>query len=233
MKRNKIIITVSALLITFITGATTMYFLYKEKYGVVRSATTALTQIINSGTLTADIVDAAYTPVASPSFALSSKNFSFSCQSSTGTLGTASQQLYVQNPDAADSGWTLTIAATSGPTAYWDSTVDYDYNDATSSGCTDGADADSLAGQMTIDASAGTLAVGSCNSCTINNITKGSSAEFAETSVDSITLLNAAAGSDDIGDWKLTGVAITQTIPGEQPAASDYSINLTITVTAV
>jgi len=236
MKRNQIIVIVSVLLITFITGVTTMYFLYKEKYGIVRSATTALTQIINSGTLTTDIVDASYVPVSSPSLAMSAKNFSFSCQSSTGTLGTATQQLYVQNPDAADGGWTLTIAATSGPTSFWhsnSSSASYDYNDSTSSGCTDGDDTDSLAGQMTIDASSGTLAKGNCASCTVTNITKGSQASFAESSVNSITLLNAAPGSDDIGDWKLTGVGISQTIPPEQPAASDYSINLTITVAAV
>jgi hypothetical protein len=47
---------------------------------------------------------------------------------------------------------------------------------------------------------------------------------------DSVTLLTAAAGSDDIGDWTLQGVSILNTIPAEQPAASDYDINMTLSI---
>lgn len=232
MERRSIVLVISCSLIMFIIGGLSVLFFVEEKYGSVRSATTAITQIINAGTLTADIVDAAYAPVASPSFAMSTETFSFACGSSNGTLGTSSQQLYVQNPDAADGGWSLTIAA-SAPTVLWDSAgTDYDFNDPTSSGCTDGADTDSFAGQMTLDASGGTLAVGACSSCTVNNITKGSSAAFSEGVLNSVTLLTAASTSDDVGDWTLQGVSVTQTIPPEQPAASDYSISLTITATA-
>lgn len=200
---------------------------------VLASATSNFTQTINAGTLSVDIVDAAYATVASPSFALAARTFSFACQSSTGTFGTATQQLYVKNPDASDSGWTVALAA-SAPTAFWDSAgTDFDFNDPTSSGCTDGADADSLKGQMSIDPSGGTLAVGACSSCTATGVSKGSSSAFNQSTVDSITIMAGAAGSDDIGDWKLTGVAISQTIPGEQPAANDYNINLTLSITAV
>lgn len=52
-------------------------------------------------------------------------------------------------------------------------------------------------------------------------------------SVDSVTVVSGAAGSDDIGDWKLSGVAISQKIPAEQAAASDYDINMTLSVVAV
>lgn len=234
MKTNKLILLVSAGLITFIAGGVSVYFLLNENYGIVRSATTALTQVINAGTLTADIVDASYQPVASPSISMSSQTFSFACGSSTGTLGTATQQLYVQNPDAADGGWSLTIAASS-PTAVWDSAgTDYDFNDPQSAGCADGgSDTDTVAGQMTINASGGTLATGACSTCTTSNITKGTSASFAKGTLNSITLLTAASSSDDIGDWTLQGVSISQTIPGEQPAASDYDISLTITATAL
>jgi hypothetical protein len=117
--------------------------------------------------------------------------------------------------------------------AVWDGSVaDYDFNDAGGSGCTDAGDADSVGGQMTVNAAAGTLSTGSCSSCSTSNISKGSSTAFVSGTTNSITILNASASSDDIGDWGLTGVSISQTIPAEQPAASDYNINMVLTVTA-
>lgn len=54
--------------------------------------------------------------------------------------------------------------AGSATTAVWDSAgTDIDFNDAGTSGCTDGGDADSLAGQLTVDPSGGTLAAGQCS----------------------------------------------------------------------
>jgi len=202
---------------------------------VLASPTSNLTQTISAGTLSVDIVDGSYVAVGSPSVALAAQTFSFACQSSTGTLGTASQQIYVKNPDAADSGWTLSIAASS-TTDLWDSAgTDFDFNDPGTSGCVDdGAttDVDSLGGQMTINASVGTLAAGACSSCGVTGITKGTSSAFVEGTTNSITLLSAANTSDDIGDWTLQGVSISQTIPGEQPAASDYDINLVVSIVA-
>ena len=185
------------------------------------------------GTLTTDIVDASYAPVSSPTMAMSAATFSFSCQTKTGSFGTASQQIYVNNNNGANNGWTLTVAA-QATTNVWDSAgTDYDFNDPTGSGCTDGADAgDSVGGQMTVDPSGATLAVGQCGSCTTANVSKGSSAAFNEGVTNTITLLTATAASDDVGDWKLTGVNISQKIPAQQPAASDYDINMVLTATA-
>lgn len=57
-------------------------------------------------------------------------------------MGTATQKIYVQNPDAADNGWTMSLAAAT-TTASWVGTGgSMDFNDPTSIGCTDGADAD-------------------------------------------------------------------------------------------
>ena len=54
--------------------------------------------------------------------------------------------------------------AGSATTAVWDSAgTDIDFNDAGGSGCTDGGDADSLGGQLTVDPSGGTLAAGQCS----------------------------------------------------------------------
>jgi hypothetical protein len=180
-----------------------------------------------------DIVNSSYVTVGSPSVAMTAAPFSFACQTATGSFGSSTQQIYVKNPDASDTGWTIALAA-SAPTAFWDSTgTDYDFNDPTTAGCADGADADSLKGQMTVDPSVGTLTAGACLSCTTTSVTKGSSSAYNQSTVDSITILTGAAGSDDIGDWKLQGVSISQKIPAEQPAASDYNINMTLTVTAI
>ncbi len=197
---------------------------------VLASSTSSFTQTINPGTLAVDIVDGSYASVSSPTMSMNAVTFSFSYQTSTGTFGTASEQLYISNPDAADNGWVVAIAASS-TTAYWDSAgTDFDFNDPTAS-AGDGADADSLGGQMTIDPSGATLAVGQCASCTTGNVTLGSSASYSEDAVDSITIATGAAASDDIGDWTIQGISISQTIPAEQPAASDYSLDQILTIT--
>ena len=195
-------------------------------------------QTINAGSLATDILDASRNSVASPSVVMGAKTFSFNCltggNAPTGTFGTNTERIYVMNPGAANNGWTLTLAATSGATTLWQnggSTQNYDFNDPTGSGCTDGGDADSKGGQLTVDPSVGTLTA-DCTSCTTSNITKGSSTAFNQGTTDSITLLNAALASDDYGRWYLTGANMSQTIPAEQPADS-YSINLTLTVTAL
>lgn len=199
----------------------------------VRAAdNSTFSQTINAGTLATDIKDASQVTVASPAVTMSAATFSFNCLSggsaSTGTFGTNTERIYVTNPDAADNGWTLTLAATSGATSNWSSVIDF--NDGGGSGCTDGADADSLGGQLTVDANAGTLTA-DCTSCVTTNITKGSSTAYVQGTTDSVTLLTAAAGSDDIGRWYLTDVGLSQTIPAET-AAGTYTINMTLTVTA-
>ena len=197
------------------------------------SATSNFQYTINAGTLAVDIVDASYVTVGSPSVVLNTGTFSFTCSTATGTFGSASQVIYVSNPDAADNGWVVSLAG-SATTAVWDSSgTDFDFNDATGSGCTDGADAgDTVGGQMTVDPSVGTLAVGQCGSCVTTNVTKGSSNAFVEGTTNSITVLTGAAGSNDIGDWKLTAVSISQKVPAEQPAASDYDINMVLSIVA-
>lgn len=181
-----------------------------------------------SGTLTVDIVDAAGDPVASPSIAMGDVTFSFSYQTANGTLGISTQKIRVENT-TANSEWTLTIAADTGPTAFWDGAAsDYDFNDPTAN-AGDGADADSLGGQMTVNASIGTLG----GTCSVTDINIGSSTSFSEGATNSVTLLTAGASADTGCYWDLTGVSISQTIPAEQPAASDYTIDMTLTVTAI
>jgi hypothetical protein len=195
-------------------------------------------QVINTGALSADILDSSRVAVANPGVSMSAENFAFSCLSgvnaSTGTFGTNSERIYVINPDGADNGWTLTVAATSGATTRWangGATQHFDFNDGGGSGCTDGGDADSEAGQLSLDPSGGTLTT-DCLSCVNTNVTLGSSSAFNQGVTDSITLINAGAASNDIWRGYLTDVDASQTIPAETPADT-YTLNLTLTATAL
>ena len=202
---------------------------------VLASSTSNFTQVINPGTLTIDIVDGSYATVSSPSVAMSAVTVGFSCQTSTGTFGTPTQQVYIKDPGATfTTSWSATLAA-SAPTALWASTIHntqkYDFNDPTTGGCADGADTDTYAGQLTVNPSVATLAKGNCLSCSAaTGMTKGSSAAFSEGVVDSITLLTAGTTSSPIGDWTLQGITLSQKIPAEQPAATDYAINFTLSI---
>lgn len=185
------------------------------------------TYTASAGTLTVDIVDGAGSPVGSPSMAMGAMTFSFDYQTANGTFGVSTEKIRVENT-TANPQWNLTIAANGGSTAFWDGVAsDYDFNDPTAN-AVDGADDDSLGGQMTMNASGGTLG----GTCSATDITKGSSASFSEGVTDSITLLTAGVSADTSCYWDLTGISVSQTVPAEQPADS-YSINMTLTVTAL
>lgn len=199
-----------------------------------------VTQVINAGTLSVDILDASRIGVGSPTIAMGAKSFSFDCQnagsSSTGTLGTGTQRLYVMNPSASTpNGWSVSLAPTAGATATWSNTgatKRFDFNDASGTGCTDGADTDTYSGQMTVNPSAGTVTT-DCATCTATGVTRGSSASYSEGSVNSVTLLTASAGASNPWRGYLTGVGISQSIPAEQLPDSSYSLNMTMTVVAL
>lgn len=190
------------------------------------ASTPTFNQTINPGTKSVDIVNESYVTVGSPAVSMGAVTFSFAAQTATGTLGTASEKIYVQNPDGADTGWSITIAPTAGIGASWTGAgASFDFNDPAGSGET--------YGQMTIDAiGVGVGATGVCSNCTMTGITLGASTAFNHGVTDSVTLLTGAEGSDDIGDWTLTGVSISQKIPKEKPAIS-YSLPMTITIAAI
>lgn len=192
-------------------------------------------QTINAGTLAVDIVDGAYASVASPAVTFGATTFSFACNTSTGTFGTTSTEaLYIQNPDAADGGWNVTLAANSTTDSWGSAGTDMDFNEAGAGGCVDdGAttDADSLSGKLTIDpATSGYVKAGACSGCSASNVSVQSAAAFEEGTTNNVTIVQGADGSDDIGDWLLTGVIATQTIPPEQPANNDYAIDMVLTI---
>lgn len=183
------------------------------------------------GTLSVDIVDGSGNTVGSPSITMSTANVSLECQAIIGTFGTASQKIRVTNGTATP-GWTLSAAATAGATALWSSgTAQYDFNDSGGSpaGCGDGADADAHGGSLSLNPAAGGIAPQS--GCSASGISLGSAGTFAQDTLDSVALANASSGAGTACYWDLTNIAVSQQLPGEKPAGN-YTINLTLTITA-
>lgn len=214
-------------------SATTYCFRIVESDGTVLTTYTNYPQITTgNGVLSVDIVDSGGTPIASPSFTMSTVGYLFTCDPTTTTIGTSSARIEVSN-FTGTATWSTSIAATSGNTDTWNdgATNDYDFNDpaGTPAGCSDGGDTDSFAGQLVLDPSVGTISprVG----CTSTGISLGASGGYNEGTLDSITLLSASSSAETSCSWELTGVSATQRIPSDQTNGS-YSINKTITVTA-
>lgn len=189
------------------------------------NGTSSLNQTISDGTLATDIVDGSGNSVSSPSITFGSATFSFNTQDSTGTLGTASQKIRVSNPTGT-AAWTVNLAASTTTDTWTNGTDTYDFNDG--GGYTDGADTDSIGGQLTVDPSSGTLtATGS--GCTTTNVSKGTSDSFVEGTLNSVDLMSATTGANTYCRWDLTGVGITQKIPAAQKSGA-YTINMVLTV---
>ena len=183
------------------------------------SDSTLFQQVINAGVISTFIGDANGVEVAAPSVVFPAATVSNSVQTSVGTYGTDSQRIYVDNPGGANDGWTLSLAATGGPTATWSGTSGtYPFNAASST-----------LGQLTIDPSVGTV---TATVGTNTGISKGAAATFSGGTNGPVNLLTAGATADDINRVYLTGVTASQTIPASQPAGT-YTIDFTQTVAAV
>lgn len=179
------------------------------------TATSELTQQINAGAISTDIRDAGGSVVASPSFAMTTATISTSQQSVTGTFGSNTQRVTVDNPGGANGGWTLAWNATVPGTGTWTAGGNnYPYNSSAANG------------RLSVNPSVGSLTAVSGGA---TGITLGSNADF--TGSTAITLITADASSADIWNGYVTGIGLTQTIPASQPAGS-YTLDMTQTVTA-
>ena len=168
---------------------------------------------ITSGTLNIEMVDSGGTAVTSPVITMQQKSFSFSNQTSTGTFGAASQKIRVSNPTGTAT-WTASIAAKDGNTSTWSgSSYTMDFND--SSGA-----------QLTINPSGGTITAGGG---VITGVSAGSSSAFDQGTTDSITLYSADGVAATYDYFDLTGVSVSQNVPGGQEADT-YTIYMTLTV---
>ncbi len=194
------------------------YYVYGVANDGVNPAVTGISTgtitIQSAGSLTVDVVDSGGIPVASPSFSFSAKTFDWTAQSSTATLGTASQKIRVTNTTATP-GWTLSIAATAGPTTLWTSGSDtYDFNGSSANG------------RLQVNASSSTITPQ--GGCATTGISKGASTYFVQGTQDSGTLLSASASAQTGCYWDLTSVGMTQDIPASQVTGS-YTLNMTLT----
>ena len=184
----------------------------------VYAATTAnstLSQTISAGTLSTDIRDGSDGIVTNPTFAMGAVTVSTAAQNATGKFGEADKRITVDNPGGANNGWTLTLNATT-PGSTWTSGANtYKYNGT----ATDG--------QLTVNPAAGSL---TSLTGTSTGITLGQEATFSGAAP--VTLVNAAANSDDVWLGYVTGVDLKQAIPAGQ-APGSYPLPMTQTVTAV
>ena len=190
--------------------------------------TSTMNQAINAGSKSVDIVDSGGTPVGSPSVTFSATTFSFDTQdSNNAVLGTSSERIRAYNP-TNDQTLTVSIAG-SATTAVWTTgSYTYDFNDPNGSGYTDGGDTDSVGGQLSIDASPGTLA--GVSGCSTANVAKGTAASFSEGATDSIDLITSTDNSSNRRcRWDLTGVDMDQKIPAAQDPGS-YTLTLTLSI---
>lgn len=186
----------------------------------VYAATTAnstLTQTISAGTISTSIRDAAGDIVSSPSFAMTSGTVSTSTQTSTGTFGSNTQRITVDNPNGSVTGgaWTLALNATTPGTGVWSNgSATYPYNGTASTG------------QLTVNPAAGTI---TATVGTTTNVTLGTQSTFSGSTP--ITLVTASTTAEAIWNGYVTGIGLSQIIPANTPTGS-YSISMTQTVTA-
>lgn len=180
-----------------------------------QSATSNLSQQITPGVLTTDFRDASNEVVANPTFTMSAVTASTGdVRTATGVYGDNTRRVSVDNPNAADGGWTLSLNATTPGTGKWTSGSNtYSYNGTTAA-----------EGQLTVNPAAGAI---TATIDTASGVTKGASATFAGTGP--ITIVTAAADSADIWNGYVTGIGLSQTIPPSTPVGT-YTIGMTQTV---
>ena len=208
------------LLIVASVGVVGLLGLYNmANSSVANAATTAnskLSQTINPGVLSTDIRNSSNVVVNNPTFSMAAKTVSFSQQTSTGTFGDNQNRIYVENPGAANNGWTLTLNALQPGSGEWSSgSGTYKYN------------VNATTGQLTVNPSAGTITpvIGSGT-----GVLKNVATAFSGNSP--VRLMTASASADKVWAGYITGIGLTQAIPASQPAGT-YTLPMVQTVTAI
>ncbi len=237
-----------------ISGTTTIIHTYHATIWADANPTNTtsanLTMTVGDGDLDVDIVDATAATVGSPTTAMTAITTAFVDDTSTGTLGTASEQIYIYNPTATQS-WSLTIAPTDGhASAEWigatdagDSPCLANQTEVVVDDCRynmDFNDPAAGAGQFTIDPSGGSLAQVTLNFTTgafdsedtsgpaIAGLNLPAAVPFDQgTPADSTLITSTTSAAYRI--YRLQGVSLSQVVPAGQPADA-YTINFTLTV---
>ncbi len=170
--------------------------------------------------------------IINPVINLNPTETQFQCHQTSGTIGDWPDNILRIQNTTANPAWSLSVAATDGPTALWQDSVygrTFDFNDTTGTGCGDGGDSDTKSGQMKFNM--GDAAVGGAPGCAVAGLTQGSTQSFQEGFLHTITLVSAGSGAATDCYWDITDLSIQQTIPQEQ-LPGDYSLELTLTLVA-
>lgn len=183
-----------------------------------QSVTSQLSQQITAGALSTDFRNEFGAVVSNPTFSMSSVFASSGdVRTATGTYGDAARRVSVDNPGAANGGWTLSLNATTPTTATWTSGSNtYSYNGATPA-----------AGQLSVDPTPGAITALVPSTGGTAGITLGAQQTFSGSTP--VTLVTAAESSADIWNGYVTGIELSQTIPAATPTGT-YTIGMTQTI---
>ena len=181
------------------------------------------------GSLDIRFADATNATLTNPTTVFSVAMTSKTASTKTAKLSNnSSQQLEVAN-SLSTTGWSVSLAATGGPTAKWaqtGGTANYAFNNT---------NADQ--GQLSVDLSSSVFtASGSTplgQACTTAGLSYGAGGAFVAgtASANSVTLATASSGSGLTCLFKLQNITLKQTIPAYQKPGT-YTLPITVTVVA-
>ena len=181
------------------------------------------------GSLDIRFADATNATLTNPTTVFSVAMTSKTASTKTAKLSNnSSQQLEVAN-SLSTTGWSVSLAATGGPTAKWaqtGGTANYAFNNT---------NADQ--GQLSVDLSSSVFtASGSTplgQACTTAGLSYGAGGAFVAgtASANSVTLATASSGSGLTCLFKLQNITLKQTIPAYQKPGT-YTLPVTVTVVA-
>ena len=181
------------------------------------------------GSLDIRFADAANATLTNPTTGFSAAMTSKTASTTTAKLSNnSSQQLEVAN-SLSTTGWSVSLAATGGPTAKWTQTgsaANYAFNSTNVD-----------QGQLSVDLSSSAFtASGSTplgQACTTAGLSYGAGGAFVAgtASANSVTLATASSGSGLTCLFKLQNITLKQTIPAYQKPGT-YTLPVTVTVVA-
>ena len=181
------------------------------------------------GSLDIRFADATNATLTNPTTVFSAAMTGRTASTTTAKLSNnSSQQLEVAN-SLSTTGWSVSLAATGGPTAKWTQTVgaaNYAFNST---------NADQ--GQLSVDLSSsaftasGSMPLG--QACTTAGLSYGAGGAFVAgtASANAITLATASSSSGLTCLFKLQNISLKQTIPAYQKPGT-YTLPVTVTVVA-
>jgi len=174
------------------------------------NAGTDLTQEITGGIRELAFHDDADEVVPSPSVEFDSTVTSVNDQETNGTLGVATQKIYLANGTETPE-WTMNMnVADPGLSMWTDGSNQYDYMN-----------------KLTVNPTTGTIeaALTGCDTSEGLNLASGGTFESA----DALTLATAGGAADVLCAWYFTGIDLEQTIPGQTPTGN-YELPMVLSV---